>query len=55
MAVYYGKLAERLIQIGNDFGELGEGGLEVVDDVGGDDVGRGMFTLHERLAGRGAI
>jgi hypothetical protein len=29
------------LQIGSDFGKLGEGGLEVFDDFGGDDVGIG--------------
>jgi hypothetical protein len=28
-----------LLQISRNFGELGEGGLEVVDDFGGDNVG----------------
>ena len=29
------------LQVSGDFGELGEGGLEVFDDVGGDDFGGG--------------
>jgi hypothetical protein len=28
-----------LLQVRRDFGELGESGLEVFDDLGGDDVG----------------
>ncbi len=30
-----------LLQVRRDFGELGESGLEVFDDLGGDDVGIG--------------
>jgi len=34
------RLCPLLSQIRGDFGELGEGGFEVFDDLGGDDVGR---------------
>jgi hypothetical protein len=31
----------------SDFGELSEGGLEIFDDFGGDDVGVGkLFVFH---------
>ena len=31
------------LEVGRDFGELGEGGLEVFDDFGGDDIGVGKI------------
>jgi hypothetical protein len=36
-------------QIHCDFGELGEGGLEVFDNFGGDDVRAGEVGSNERM------
>jgi hypothetical protein len=38
-----------LLQVRRDFGELGESGLEVFDDLGGDDVGI-RLALSSRLS-----
>ena len=38
------------LQVCSDFGKLGEGGLEVFDDFGGDDVGIGEIgAVFERF------
>ena len=42
---YYGLF----FQIVSDFGELGEGGLKIFDDFGGDDVGVGKIGRFHDL------
>jgi hypothetical protein len=39
--IYHRDRSFGFLQIIGDFGELGEGGLEVFNDFGGDDVGIG--------------
>ena len=38
------------LQISRDFGKLGEGGLEIFDDFGGDDVGVGRLAQSSRVS-----
>ena len=47
------RTSKQLLQVRCDFGELGEGGLEVFDDLRGDDVGiRKIRAVFETILGR---